>query len=376
MPPPSPNALALAFGAAAGAAILVLIWRRRNLVRSEATATYGELTVRSAVHSDLPHLLTISELSGQAIVPEGGDYVRFAWEHEWWVIDPRLHYNDFAFVDDLAVAFARVECYGRPESPESGFLEGMRVHPDYMGKRVMSRLQAHLLRRIPAAVREHLYLAVGSTNDVMRRICEPRYQYLGAFCLHAFDPRAMLRADRERYAAKLVLGPIDGSSREAAWAFLTAHPLHAAEPGRSKLLLPGRFYAFRALTLQALDEKIASGRAFMAMDGDAIVAAFFAFDTDLPPVEQGAPVRRLYTCCVEASLDAGRLGSALLAFARSRPPLEVDSGLPLQTIVSIGPHDNSKPGSTGDVEPRFVQGLAAAAFTRSRGTHLRVYRVP
>lgn len=378
MPTISPNALAMAFSAGA-AAILVVIYHRKRARSTASTpeeTTYGELKVRPAARADLPHLLAISKLSGQAIVPGGGDYVQFAWEHEWWEVDERLHYNDFAFVGDMAVAFARVECYGRPESPESGFLEGMRVHPEYQGKRVMSRLQAHLLRRVPSTVRANLFLAVGSANDVMRKICEPRYQYLGAYCLHAFDPRAMLRADRERYAAKLALGPINAANREVAWAFLTSHPLHATESGPSRLLLPGRFYAFRALTLDALDEKIASGRAFIAMDSDVAVAVFFAFDTDLPPTEKGAPLRRLYTCCVDASLDAGKLGSAMLAFARSRPPKDADSGLPVQTIVSVGPYDNSRPGSTGDVEPRFVQGLAAAAFTRSRGTHLRVYRVP
>ena len=35
--------------------------------------TYGELMVRPAARADLPHLLAISELSGQAIVPGGGD---------------------------------------------------------------------------------------------------------------------------------------------------------------------------------------------------------------------------------------------------------------------------------------------------------------
>ena len=101
----------------------------------------------------------------------------------------------------------------------------------------------------------------------------------------------------------------------------------------------------------------------------ALIACVFQFDTDLD-----APRRLVYTCCVAPALEAAKIGSALLAFGKSRPARD-ERGDAVTTLLSIGPHDNSAPGSTGDVEPRFAKALAAANFARWRGTHLRVYRV-
>ena len=123
----------------------------------------------------------------------------------------------------------------------------------------------------------------------------------------------MLRADRERYAALLSIQPLDRSDRDAAWAFLRS--CLEASP---KLLLPGRYYDFRAPTLKALEDKIRNGRAVGARDGATIVALFFQFDNDMPD-GPGAGLRRIYTCCAAACLEAAKLGSALLAFGKAQP---------------------------------------------------------
>ena len=98
-----------------------------------------------------------------------------------------------------------------------------------------------------------------------------------------------------------------------AWAFLRS--CLEASP---KLLLPGRYYDFRAPTLKALEDKIRNGRAVGARDGATIVALFFQFDNDMPD-GPGAGLRRIYTCCAAACLEAAKLGSALLAFGKAQP---------------------------------------------------------
>ena len=75
-----------------------------------------------------------------------------------------------------------------------------------------------------------------------------------------------------------------------------------------------------------------------------------------------------------------QVGSVLLAFGKSLPTTAAATPggkeLPVSSLISVGPCDNNAPGVTGDVEPCMAKALAAANYTRPRGTHLRVYRVP
>lgn len=364
------TATPFAFGTIAAIAIVLAAYRYRRRQQKASSSVppsavaYGDVTVRKAVEADLPHLMSISETSGQDIVPGGGDFVVDAWEHEWWTMDTRMHWNGFAFIGGKAVGFARVEAYGPMDAPESGWLMAMRVHPEAQGRRVMARLQAHLLARLPSGVRAQLYLAVGSANEKMRCICEPKYDFHGTYVLQTFMPAAMLRADRERYAAVLSIGPIAPSDHDAAWAFLTT-----CVKAAPTLLLPGRYYDFRAPTHDALDEAIRGGRAIVARDGDTIVAIFFQFKNDMP---DGDGVRRIFTCCAAARLEAAKLGSVLLAFGRSQPTTDSTSGVALRTQLSVGPCID-KDGR--DVEPKMSIALTAGNYTRPRSTHLRVYRI-
>ena len=88
-----------------GVAIAVYVIRRRQRI--------PEIVIRAATKDDLEHLLVVANLksgAGKDITGDGGDYVREAWEQEWWVAAPDMHYNEFAFVGDKAVGFARIEC--------------------------------------------------------------------------------------------------------------------------------------------------------------------------------------------------------------------------------------------------------------------------
>ena len=379
MLPAKQHVLLAVTGAASAAVILLVFWRRQKPVPGAAgrepldaaqksvAVTYGDITVREAVQGDLPHLESLSRVAGQQIVPGGGDFVLKAWKHEWWTLDPRTHWNAFAFANDSAVAFARVEAYGPAEALESGWLMAMRVRPEFQRQRVMGRLQAHLLARLPSAVRGNLYLAVGSMNETMRKVCEPRYEFHGAYVLQSFMPSAMLRADRERYAALLSIRPLEPHDVDAAWAFLSA-----CLDVNSKLLLPGRFYDFRRPSRGALADKIREGRAVAARDGTTIVALFFQFDGDDIPEIDGPGRRRIFTCCAAAGLEAANLGSALLAFGKAQPTIDPASGVALRTQLSVGPCID-KDGR--DVEPKTAIALSAGSYTRPRSTHLRVYRI-
>ena len=371
----------LVIGATAVAAVIIYVsFRRRKLVHAadehstpveavnEQSTGGPAVSMRPAVESDLPHLSALSQASGQNIIPGGGDFVSEAWVHAWWKMDARLHFNEFAFVDQVpekAVGFVRVECYGSPEVAESGWLEGLRVHPDYQGLGIMNRLQSRILSRIPTAVRANLFLAVGSDNERMRSICNSKYEYLGAFTAHKVISGAP-PASRARYDVhKMSVAPLTADGAAEAWAFLLAHPLHAS----GRLVLPGLFYGFRAATKRALDDKVASAGAFAVRSASGtILGLFFAFDTDIH--FGGTPVR-YHTFVAAADASTGDCGAALTAFEKAAQPLARG----VQLVVTAGPWLNDgAPG--GDVEPRMAKALAAANWTRTRGTHLRVYRVP
>ena len=113
-----------------------------------------------------------------------------AWKTKWWKLHSKLHYNELAFEGATAVGFVRIECYGSPDSPESGWLEGLRIHPDFSGKGIMTRINDAVFSRVPPAVRRDMYLAVGSANERMCAISDSKYEYIGGYCMHRFTQGA------------------------------------------------------------------------------------------------------------------------------------------------------------------------------------------
>ena len=65
----------------------------------------------------MPHVEALSRAAGQQIIPSGGDFIVQEWD-SWWSYDPKLHYNDLAFLpaaaEENAVGFIRCELYGSP----------------------------------------------------------------------------------------------------------------------------------------------------------------------------------------------------------------------------------------------------------------------
>ena len=385
MQPSHHQRAALCATAAALGLAFVYVYRRSRRAGGSPllTATLSDgtsLTLRSAHEDDLPHLESLSAEAGQNIVPGGGDFIVREWP-SWWRMHPNLHENVLAFAGSVSAAFARIELYGPVDSPHSAWLEGLRIKPDFQGKGIMGHLLRHLFSLLTSELRSNILLAVGSTNERMVQICNRlQYEYVGAFCLHRFLPGAP-PASRARYDAfsisvkKLCLTATPAEC-EAGWEFLRSHPLHEAE---KRLLLPGRFYAFQALTRAALDDKIESGRAYIVLQTSSptaepcAVGVFFTFDTSF----DASCADGIHTCVFSPQLEAGAVGSALGAFANTQPTRDATTGKSVSTLIAVGPYLNNLPDSRGDVEPTvMVKALAAANYTRMRGTHLKVFRVP
>lgn len=333
-------------------------------------------TLRKAVEEDLPHMAVLSGAAGGKIVPGGGDFVLQAWPN-WWKQDPRLHFNTFCFDGERPAGFVRVECYGKPQSPDSGWLEGLRVDPLSQGLGVMTKVIDACTTTLPSTVRSAIYLAVGSTNEKMVAISNKKYEFLGGMIMQGFNPQAETAGATNAVAASMHVRPLAEADLGAAWALLSSQPAHKA----GQLLLPGRFYGFRAANFGALAEKIECGKAvgvFGSGDATPLLALVLAFDSGMEREENGQKVViEIHTIVVSTRLEAATVGGVLLAFGRSRPTA-APSGANLRTLLSTGPFlpaTADDPGSV-DVDERLKQALALAGYSRPMASHLRVYRMP
>jgi len=332
----------------------------------------GSITTRPARKEDIEHITTLSAAAGQKIVPGGGDFITHAWTR-WWEMHPSLHFNELAMDGDAPLGFVRVECYGAADAPESGWLEGLRIHPDAQGRGVMSLLNRAVLSRVPPAVRREVYLAVGSSNERMRAICDSKYVYIGGYCMHDLIAGSPPESRSSYDAVSWTVRPLQAEDLSTAWAMLSAHPLYKA----NRLLLPGRFYGFRPLTRAALKDKIEHAHAtgvFSAgtsSQAPRLVGIFFEFDDTFA---MGDTVNRIHTCCFSPDVDTDGVGAALHSFGKSQPTMDALTNKRLRCKLSVGPFIND--GSSGDVDPLMFKALTAANFTRGMATHLRVYKAP
>ena len=128
-------------------------------------------------------------------------------------------------------------------------------------------------------------------------------------------------------------------------------------------LLPVSERQWQSLTASALTDSLTRGSYVVRKPSGPWCAYFFAFEQD-----QKSDAR-CFSCVVSPQLDAGGVGSALLAFATRLAAAKT------KCVVATGPFRAAEGAPGGDVEPRMSQGLAAANFTRAAGPALRVYRL-
>jgi len=342
----------------------------------DMAGAHEQFYLRPATEEDLPYMRQLSEAAGQKIGPGGGDFILSSWKSWWQEQDQSMHYNQWVFAGDTPVAFCRIEVYGTPAQPESGWLEGLRVHPEFQGKGLMNKVIAPLKQRVPDSTRSDILLAVGSTNESMRPIADKKFVYLG--CQVTFSgKRASSEISPEEFQLKARLAVPEDA--ETIWSFLTAHSAYQ----NSRLLMPGRFYGFHSVTRQSLDEKITLGRAFPVFEGadgnGRCIGVFFAFDTGLSIAAKGAgrggPMySSWYTCCLAEDLSAQQTAAVLHRWTLIVPDAD-DKGKQFTAfMLSVGLADNTdgKP----EIEPRMQEALHAAGFKRELASHLRVYRIP
>ena len=307
-------------------------------------------TFRKAKEADLPHMKALSETAGGKIVPGGGDFVVNAWQNSWWKQHPELHFNQWIFDGGRPVAFVRIECYGPPGRPESGWLEGLRVDPAYQGQGLMSRVVEACIEQLPENVRGHIYLAVGSTNEQMVAISDRKYAFLSGWIFHGYDPAAAKPPPEvEEAAAAVTVRQLDSDDIGAAWALAVSDLLYRdggardggprdGGPRAGDLLCPGRFYGFRAFTRSALDEKIRTGRAHGAYEGvpdcihtcihtDAVIyRCTHACIHSMHRANEAVPYQRM-AACVGALSTHGRMRrwSPLCAAPRMHPYMPIST---------------------------------------------------
>ena len=334
---------------------------------------------RKAVEEDLPHIEVLSGAAGGKIVPGGGDFVVKAWP-SWWTQHPKLHFNQWCFDGDLPAGFVRIECYGQPDCPESGWLEGLRVNPTYQGQGVMTKVVTECLKQVPGAL--PMLLAVGSENTQMVPIADAKYDFVGGMVLHRLNREAALDPAVAAAAAKADLSArvLRADDLDEVWSLLSqAWALPTRLLPTASLLLPGRFYAFREPTRGALADKITHSRALGAFSDIGLVGVFIAFDSDLEQPEDGETVViSFHTAVLAPGLDTAMAAAALHAIGTHLPTVHPTSGRPQRNVLSAGPF--LPPGDTS-VEAFYVdeparQLLAAACFERLRPSHLRLYRLP
>lgn len=283
-----------------------------------------------------------------------------------------MHYNQWVFNGDAGIAFARIEVYGNPAEPESGWLEGLRVHPEYQGRGIMKLVLAPLMQRVPRSVHNNMYLAVGSGNEQMCTIADKKYTYIGAQVAFGWKPATAMPLSAE---SKTLTQQASLAELDLIWAFLCSHSLYE----NSRLLLPARFYGFRACSRPALEEKISAGRVYVTFNGhptpsgteDAreCIGIFCTFDSDL---NHGAALMRWHTCCLADGLSVEQIIAVLHAWTAQIPALDEAGSAITAHVLSVGPepNDESKP----DVAPVMQEALDAVGFSRNLPTHLRLYR--
>jgi len=327
------------------------------------------LTLRMGTVDDLA---LITELADPNIIPAkygGGDFVVNAWP-AWFAMDSRYHKNVFAFKtedeEQKVVGFERCELYGDPDMPDTGWLEGLRIHKDAKGLGVMPQLQEKLLQSVPKCV-SNVYLSTASGNERMRGIADKHYTYLGCMVAHQAPTGGFAGAEAEATAAGITCRCLAEADIESSCLFLE----QCQRDGQGSALLPARFHCYRTYTRDSMAEKIRSGAVYGAIsssDGE-VLALTAQYESEFPN-----PNVRAHSA---VTFGAGEEGQRAAVFMLRT--LAGCFGEQFQARVGCGPFDNTSngdAGGAGDVGVVMTAVMAQAGYERALDSHLRIYRVP
>lgn len=192
--------------------------------RSTPSTQHSALLLRDAVASDKEPILEFCHQTW-----DWGDYIEFVWDE--WFNDPR---------GGLRVG----EAGGRPVgvnkltllTPQEGWMEGMRLHPDYRGRGYAHQFMADMVQLAAAKGADVIRLATGSSNVPIQRVATR----LGLRKVAAFTPYnadglsltalqaeggpAVSETVRRRLGGFYILEPADA---EAVWQHIEASPLRS-----------------------------------------------------------------------------------------------------------------------------------------------------
>jgi GNAT superfamily N-acetyltransferase len=124
--------------------------KRENLYR---------LVCRPALPKDTPEVMALT-----AQIWDGQDYVPYVWED--WLEDPE-GLVVVAEYGGRVVGLYKLACL----TPEDGWLQGLRVHPDYQQRGFARHIHQFVLEHWEAASRGRLRLSTGAENMATQRLC-------------------------------------------------------------------------------------------------------------------------------------------------------------------------------------------------------------
>ena len=208
---------------------------------------HSSLHLRDAVAADKEPILEFCHQTW-----DWGDYIEFVWDE--WFNDPR---------GGLRVG----EVSGRPVgvnkltmlTPQEGWMEGMRLHPDYRGRGYAHQFMADMVQLAEAKGAAVIRLATGSNNVPIQTVAKKlglrkvaaftpyNAEGLAIAALQSGDKAELSAAVRQRLGQFYILEPADAS---AVWQHIERSPLRAV----ARLYADG--WAWSELTADKLHKRL------------------------------------------------------------------------------------------------------------------------
>jgi predicted PurR-regulated permease PerM/GNAT superfamily N-acetyltransferase len=273
---------------------------------------------------------SVMELS--ALIWEGHDYIPQVWDA--WLADQEgcLAVGD---LDGRAIAVGKLT----ELTVEEWWLEGLRVHPDYQGRKIGSKLFGFLVDRWSATGSGILRLATSSERVQIHRLCQ-RFGFRLAAELALLAGNAAVRG-------KHAFSPLLPQDSDAACQFSSRNELARDAAGFVN-------YGWQWSTFNAAraSEFIARQRAWWWKDRRGLLLLYDDEHKGEPSLEVGliaAPMHQLTEFLADAGRLAGELGAKRLAWTAPHIPgvteAAFNAGLARESEATMWVFERSHPGS-------------------------------
>jgi GNAT superfamily N-acetyltransferase len=253
---------------------------------------------RPAREADKPDVLALT-----ARIWEGHDYVPEAWDQ--WLADEQ-GVLAVAELEGTVVGIGKLTRLG----PQEWWLEGLRVHPDYQGKKISSRIFEYLVEEWKRTGEATLRLATSSERVQIHHLCRRLgFQRTGVMDVVSATPTAEGEYNFE---------PMTAADAEAAVALSRSETTAWGAPG-----LVNIGWQWSNLTASRVEAFACRGRAWWWHDRTAALLLYDYEDESRPDVEVTAilcPPEKLADLLRQARVLAARLGAQRLIWTAPDVP--------------------------------------------------------